>query len=188
MILADPTLAALTVPAAAQELLYSVVAFTLVIGLVLRKRASRAVNSVKGRSLVQKSKGADTGLTHTHTVLEWIALLCFAVAGIAASGTIINTAVLWAAHTVNDLTHHVPLPILIALNVVVIIVLWKSLHLFFDVIEGKAHHGSVDWWVFLGPMLFPLIGGPFGQFWTWVYTEVGLNTMHYATEIAGGAR
>lgn len=181
---AAPTLASQTMPAVSQATVYTVFAVTLAIGILLRARASRAVGSIKRRSLVQRSEVAGATLTHTHTFLGWFSLLCFAVAGIASTGTIVGTWVLWGAKAITDATHHVPLPALVLINVVGIYVLWKAGHLFFDLVEGKAHHGGSDWLVFLGPTIFPLVPGLFGRFWTWVYTLIAHLVMHFAIELA----
>lgn len=184
--------------------LLGITAVSLALALFIRRRVPRLASSVSGRfgALRGTLRGANgRGSTRTPNLtgpagsgslnpvalaragLGWIALLLFALAGVAASGTFIGTVVLWFARTADSLfrwlvglfpggAHDVAT---VGFSAVALIALWIGLHLFADVIEGRAHHGGRDWLVFFGPMLFTLVPGYFGQGAAWLYATVGAH-------------
>jgi hypothetical protein len=159
---------------------WALIGFTIIVlmlATLLRTRSKSTVGSIKKWRLINKSKGAKRGLDMTHTLLAITALLLFAVAGIAAAGTPIDTAVTWASHTINTWFGHLPkIGRWITeggISIVGLVNAWKFAKLVPDVIEGKAHQGEADLLVFAGPMLLPLIPGLIGQFWARIYSFVG---------------
>jgi hypothetical protein len=153
--------------------LFGLMVVCLVLALFLRRRTPGITASIERRSLVQRSGGAVKTLRHVRTALAWCSFLLFGVAGVAASGTFVGTCVLWASHTVEGLAGHLPVlgqqiigggALLLGL-----VFLHKGLHLLGDVLEGKAHQGGADMLMFLGPMVFTLVPGYFGEGAAWVY-------------------
>lgn len=113
--------------------------------------------------------------------LGWIAILLFALAGVAASGTFIGTLVLGTAHLADRFfmwivglfpNGHTQAGA-IGVSIVGLLMLALGLHLAFEVVEGNAHHGGRDWLVFAGPMLFTMVPGYFGQWSATVYAAIG---------------
>lgn len=161
--------------------LLGVTALCLVLALFLRRRTPGITASIERRSLVQRSGTAVKGLRHTRTALAWCSFLLFAVAGVAAAGTFIGTAVLWGSHQVQHVVDLLPVKGQLGVNAGLLIVglyfLHRGLHLIGDVLEGKAHQGGADWLVFLGPMVFTLVPGYFGEGAAWVYGAVGTHLL-----------
>lgn len=171
--------------------LLGITTVSLILALFVRRRIPRLAGSVTAR--VGALRGTRGGTRTTSRALDapvrgidpigltraafgWAALLLFAVAGVAASGTFIGRFVLWTARTIDSIVGHLPvIGVEIAsagFGLVALWALWKGLHLIGDLLEGRAHHGGADWLVFAGPMLFPLVPGYFGQGATWVYAAV----------------
>lgn len=145
----------------------------LIFALFLRRRTPSITASIERRSLVQRSGGAVKTLRHVRTALAWCSFLLFGVAGVAASGTFIGSFVLWVSRLIEAGTRHLPVIGQDVTNVgvalIALIALHKGLHLLGDVLEGKAHQGGADVLMFLGPMVFTLVPGYFGEGASWVY-------------------
>jgi len=162
----------------------------------LNSRATAIRGGLRGRRTTASSRGRgratpDTGMGNSGAkpldllrhLAGWTALALFAVAGVAASGTFIGTIVLWCARRADSAFHWLVnlfpgaghQAATLGFSLVAILALWRGLHLLADLIEGKAHHGDADLLVFLGPMLFTLVPGYFGQGATWVYAAVAAH-------------
>jgi hypothetical protein len=126
--------------------------------------------------------------------LGWIAVILFAVAGVAASGTFIGTTVVWFAHLANSFItliiglfpggHQDAKTIGVSI-VALLILLWGMNH-YADAIEGRLHHGGRDWLVFSGPMLFTLVPGYFGQWSTTAYAALGSHVGPIVAQLMQG--
>lgn len=187
--LAPPAMTAGLTPTQTSLSLLGVTVVSLILAVLVRSRVPRAVGSITSRVGALRGPravggGGATGgrgrtldpLALVRAAFEWCALLLFAIAGVAATGTFIGRVVLWAARTVDTAVRHLPgigqQAAGVGFSLVALWALWKGGHLLFDLIEGKAHRGGADWLVFIGPMLFPLVPGYFGQGATWVYAAV----------------
>jgi hypothetical protein len=166
--------AALTPAQTTWSLLGITLAF-LIVATVLRMRSVAATSSLQRSRSLRRFKAIPTLLGHLRTVLAWAAFLLYAMAGITATGTFIGRLALWCSHTLNSwflwFAHFLPsntyqdiANIAVGgLGIVALVVFYKGLHFGFDLLEGKAHHGGADGLVFLGPSLFPLVPGWFGE-------------------------
>lgn len=170
--------AALTATQAHVSLL-GATALCLIFAFFLRRRAAGITSSIERRGLVRRSNGAVKTVRHSRTVLEWAAFLLFAAAGVCASGTFVGSLVLWFARQVQHLFDLLPVKGQLGVNAGLLIVglffLHKGLHLLGDVLEGKAHQGGADWLAFLGPMVFTLVPGYFGEGAAWVYSGMATH-------------
>lgn len=182
---------------------------SLILALFLRRRVPRLAASVSGwfasmrnqvggrssRTGTRRGRGAPrdavaptrqrgidlAGLARA--ALGWIAILLFAVAGVAASGTFIGTVVLWFANLANRFAMWIAglFPnghseaASIGVSLIGLAILALGVHFVTDLIEGKAHHGGRDWLVFAGPMLFTLVPGYFGQWSATAYAAIGAH-------------
>lgn len=185
--------------------LLGITAVSLALALFIRRRVPRLASNVSGRlaaargALSSRSGGARNNTTLgiggngrgaslnpivlSRAILGWIALLLFAVAGVAASGTFVGTTVLWVARLTDSLFRWIISlfpggahdAATIGFSLVSLLALWLGLHLVADVIEGRAHHGGRDWLVFAGPMLFTLVPGYFGQWSATAYAAIGAH-------------
>ena len=175
---AMPATAALTHTQTSMSLL-GLTAVCLVLAFFLRRRTPGITASIERRSLMQRSGSAVKTLRHARTTLAWASFILFGLAGIAASGTFIGTWVLWGSHTMESLVSHLPLVgqqitgagfLLVGL-----FALHKGLHLVGDVLEGKAHQGGADMLMVLGPMVFTMVPGYFGEGAAWVYAGIAAH-------------
>lgn len=180
---------------------------SLILATFIRRRVPRLASSITGRFATMRGtlggRGARTGSGRgrgsaaalgggsragslnlgalARAALGWVAVLLFAVAGIAASGTFIGSTVLWLAHTADRFVawliglfpggHQDAATI--GVSIVSLLILYWGLHHFADAIEGRLHHGGRDWLIFAGPMLFTLVPGYFGQWSATAYAAVG---------------
>jgi hypothetical protein len=149
----------------------------IILATVLRMRSVAATSSLQRNRALRRSKSAGIVLGHVQGGLAWAAFLLYALAGITATGTFIGRLILWCSHTINSLflwlAHFLPssayqdianLAVGVgSLGLLAFLVFYKGLHFGFDLLEGKAHHGNADGLVFLGPSLFTLVPGWFGQ-------------------------
>ncbi len=196
--MSPPVMTAGLTPTQTSMSLLGVTAISLALALFLRRRVPGITGSLAARAgslrgaarggrgtasstgpRTGRSTGSGAGIAPLNLVraaFGWAALLLFAVAGVAATGTFIGQFVLWAARTVDTLVRHLPAVgqdfASAGFGIVAIVALWRGLHLLGDLVEGRAHHGGADALVFLGPMLFPLVPGYFGEGATWVYAGV----------------
>ncbi len=175
---------------------------SLTLALFIRRRVPRLASSITGHfTAVRGTLGGRGGtgragglgigagggrgtlnpVALTRAAAGWAAILLFAVAGVAASGTFIGSIVLWLAHTADSFFrwaislfpgggHDAAT---IGVSIVGLLLLWWGLHLVADLIEGRIHHGGRDWLVFAGPMLFTLVPGYFGQWSATAYAAIG---------------
>jgi hypothetical protein len=159
---------------------WALLGFTVIVLMIasaVRVHSKPVVSAVQSWPGVSKSKAAKRGLDGTHTLLSILALLLFAIAGIAASATPLASAVTWASQHIDAWVSHLPMigKIIgnLGVGIVAIFALRKGLGLLPDILRGKAHQGEADLLVFAGPMIFPLVPGLFGEFWVRVYNLLG---------------
>jgi hypothetical protein len=138
-------------------------------------RRTPGTRRTSGRS----GHAAARGLHLLRHAAGWASLALFAVAGVCASGTFIGTCVLWASRTIESLVRHLPVVGQQITGggalIVAVYALHKGLHLIGDVLEGKAHEGGADLLMFLGPMVFTLVPGYFGEGAAWVYSGMATH-------------
>ncbi len=168
--------AALTPAQTTWSLLGVTLAF-IILATVLRMRSVAATSSLQRSRGLRRFKFLPKLLGWLRTILAWAAFLLYALAGVAATGTFIGRLVLWCSRSLNSwflwAAHFLPsntyreianLAVGVGgIGILVFVVFYKGLHFGFDLLEGKAHHGAADGLVFLGPSLFPLVPGWFGE-------------------------
>jgi hypothetical protein len=127
------------------------------------------------------------GLRYVRSALAWCSFILFGVAGVAASGTFIGSFVLWGSRTIESGVRHLPVVGQDITNAGVAIValyaLHRGLHLLGDVLEGRAHQGGADALMFLGPMLFTLVPGYFGEGAAWVYAGMAGHVVPFVQHL-----
>lgn len=177
---------ALTHAQASMSLL-GVTVVCLILALFLRRRIPGITSKLERTALVQRAGGAVKGLRYVRTALAWCSFALFGVAGVAASGTFIGTFVLWVSRTIETGTHHLPVIGQDIANggvaIIALVALHKGLHLIGDVLEGKAHQGGADVLMFLGPMVFTLVPGYFGEGAAWVYGSMASHIVPFVQHI-----
>lgn len=147
----------------------------VILATVLRMRSVSATSRLQRSRGLRRFKTIPTLFGWLRTIFAWAAFLLYALAGITATGTFIGRLILWCSRTLNSWflgaarflpssTYRDIANIAVGgLGVLALVVFYKGLHFGFDLLEGKAHHGGADGLVFLGPSLFPLVPGWFGE-------------------------